>query len=43
MGIPAPVAWSVLSIIAAAFAGAAIVLSGFLRKPETDPAGDQRA
>jgi MFS family permease len=29
--------------MAAAFAGAAILLAVFLRKPETDPAGDQRA
>jgi MFS family permease len=29
--------------MAAAFAGAAILLAAFLRKPEPDPAGDQRA
>jgi len=29
--------------MAAAFAGVAILLVVFLRKPETDPAGDQRA
>jgi MFS family permease len=29
--------------MAAAFAGVAILLAVFLRKPETDPAGDQRA
>ncbi|MGB7629983.1 MAG: MFS transporter, partial [Candidatus Deferrimicrobium sp.] len=29
--------------MAAAFSGVAIVLAGFLRKPETVPAGDQRA
>jgi len=30
-------------VVAELFAGAAILLAVFLRKPETDPAGDQRA